>query len=115
MSRTCTCCPFSTSQINDNVTCDTKKPRPYGISPGLHLWSLILVLQDAEKEKQSIMKQFADVTRRRTEVDDAQKPLLVELNAVKQQINDFNQTQTGIVVNSISCDCLRTLHHPEQG
>ena len=69
-----------------------------------------MVLQDAEKEKQSIMEQFADVTRRRMEVDDAQKPLLVELNAVKQQINDFNQTRTGVVVNFIPCDCLRTLH-----
>jgi structural maintenance of chromosomes protein 6 len=74
-----------------------------------------LVLQDAEKEKQSIMKQFADVTHRRMDVDDTQKLLLIELNAVKQQINNFNQTRTGIMVNSISCDCLRTLHHPEQG
>jgi len=45
------------------------------------------------------MEQFADVTRRRMEIDDAQTPLLMELNAVKQQISDFNQTRTAAVVN----------------
>jgi hypothetical protein len=62
------------------------------------------------------MEQFADVTRRRIEVDDAQKPLLTELNAVKQQINEFNQKRTEVVVSAITCGFLRiTLtYHSEQ-
>jgi hypothetical protein len=77
----------------------------------------VFILQDAQKEKESILEQFADVTRRRVEVDEAQKPLLIQLNGVKQEINEFNQKRTEVVVRFISCSFrLSTLtNHPEQG
>lgn len=52
---------------------------------------------DAEKEKESILEQFADVTRRKIEIDGVQNPLLKELNGVKQEINEFNQKRTEVV------------------
>jgi structural maintenance of chromosomes protein 6 len=62
---------------------------------------LTSLLQDAEKEKESILEQFADVTRRKIEIDGVQNPLLKELNGVKQEINEFNQKRTEVVVRFI--------------
>jgi len=52
---------------------------------------------DAEREKASILQQFADLTRRRAEVDEAQKPLLNELNQIKLEINEFDQKRTEVM------------------
>lgn len=61
----------------------------------------VLTPQDAEREKESILQQFADLTRRRAEVDEVQKPLLDELNQIKVQINEFDQKRTEIRVNRL--------------
>jgi len=40
------------------------------------------------------------LTRRRAEVDEAQKPLLDELNQIKLEINEFDQKRTEVMVSS---------------
>jgi hypothetical protein len=85
----------------------SRQPKPYATSlHGSCCRLLTSSLQEAEKEKESILAQFSDVTRRRIEIDEAQKPHLEELNTVKQKINGFNHRRTEAVVSFISCGFL---------
>ncbi|KAH7885236.1 hypothetical protein F5I97DRAFT_1354047 [Phlebopus sp. FC_14] len=51
---------------------------------------------EAESEKNSIVEQFTDLTRRKTAINDQQTTLLKDLNEVKKQIQNFEQLRSGI-------------------
>ncbi|KZT28345.1 P-loop containing nucleoside triphosphate hydrolase protein [Neolentinus lepideus HHB14362 ss-1] len=51
---------------------------------------------DAEVEKENIKTQYSNLVRQRAELDEAQKPLLTDLNEVKKKVDDFNERRNGI-------------------
>jgi len=46
-----------------------------------------------------MLEQFAEITRQRALIGEAQQPLLNESNAIKQQLKDFSETQNAIQVS----------------
>jgi hypothetical protein len=46
----------------------------------------------------SIIEQFEDLVKKKAEVNKAQQPLLIQLNAVKEQINEFEEKRVSIRV-----------------
>lgn len=77
-----------------------KKPKEYVFSLFLSYQSDAFT-QEAEQEQDSIKEQFADLVRRKAEVDDAQKPLQDELNDIKKKILDFDQKRGVATVSSV--------------
>lgn len=55
---------------------------------------LTVVMQDAEREKAGLMQQAEGVVRQKAEIDNEQKLLLVELNKIRDLLNDFEGRRT---------------------
>lgn len=68
--------------------------------------------QEAEEEQESIKEQFADLVRRKAEVDNAQKPLQDELNDIKKKILDFDQKRSAATVSYLCIGMLWLETHP---
>jgi predicted nucleic acid-binding Zn-ribbon protein len=56
---------------------------------------------DLLAEKELIRDQFAELMRQKTEVDEAQKPLLIEIEDLRKRINQFAEQQSAITVIDI--------------
>ncbi|KAI6147159.1 P-loop containing nucleoside triphosphate hydrolase protein [Pisolithus tinctorius] len=55
--------------------------------------------EEAEEEKKLILQQFEDLARRKTAINETQNGLLTELNQVKKQIRNFEETRGQITTN----------------
>ncbi|KAH7914282.1 hypothetical protein BJ138DRAFT_1000538 [Hygrophoropsis aurantiaca] len=54
--------------------------------------------EDAETEKKSIMDQFTDLMGQKAEVNNEQKTLLTEINKIRDQIKNFEDSRSAIAV-----------------
>jgi hypothetical protein len=57
--------------------------------------------QEALAEKQSILDEFAESVRRKTEVEEVQRPLLIEADAFKKNIEEFGERQNAVTVHIV--------------
>ena len=53
-----------------------------------------------EREKEMILAQFTSLAEQKVQFDDAQKPLLLELNKIKEQIGEVEELKSAITVRS---------------
>lgn len=53
--------------------------------------SLEAAKREAEAEKETILAQYTALTKQKSKVDDAQKPLMVEFNRIRDEISDFDR------------------------
>lgn len=48
---------------------------------------------------ESIKAQYTEVIQKRSEIDEAQKPLLIEMNEIKAEIGSFDDKRKAVVVS----------------
>ncbi|CAL1712529.1 unnamed protein product [Somion occarium] len=53
-------------------------------------------LRDAEADKESTMNQFKELTTRKEAINEAQKPLMAELETLRRQVDEFEGRRTAI-------------------
>ncbi|KAF4606632.1 Structural maintenance of chromosomes protein 6 [Pleurotus pulmonarius] len=53
--------------------------------------SLEAAKREAEAEKETILAQYTELTKQKSKVDEAQKPLMVEFNRIRDEISDFDR------------------------
>lgn len=59
--------------------------------------------QEAETEKASILEQYTDLAARKAVIDAQQATLLREMKGIKEQIQNFEQHRSGIMVSIRQC------------
>lgn len=73
----------------------------------ISVYSLLMLTlyhpQEAEAEKASVLEQYADLAARKAVVDEQQTSLLKELNGIKEQIRNFEQHRSEIMVSTPPC------------
>ena len=60
-------------------------------------------LQEAEAEKASILEQFEDAAKQKAEIDAQQKVLLTKMNAIKKQLDEYQDRRRAIGVSAVVC------------
>lgn len=59
--------------------------------------------QEAEAEKASVLEQYTDLAARKAVIDQQQATLLTEMKGIKEQIQNFEQHRSGIMVSTRQC------------
>lgn len=59
--------------------------------------------QEAEADKASVLEQYTDLAARKAVIDEQQATLLRELKGIKEQIQNFEQHRSGIMVSTRQC------------
>lgn len=61
--------------------------------------------QEAENDRALQISQFKAIAANREQLDEAQQPLMEELNSIKQRLRDYQASHNAITVRDSSCIC----------